>query len=257
MNSDLTLPPASNAVAAPPSPSTASSSAQDESGLPPPKRFKFSNEKELQEMAKGFTPANTNKATQWALKVFDDWRTARNKQFPVEQAVPENLLDSSDPEVLNTHFSRLAIEARKVNGERYPPSTVHQLLCGILRHMRNSNPECPNFLNKKVARFKPLQNTLDSLFNSLHSEGIGIQVKHSETLSKDDEDKLWSSGTMGYSCPTSLQNAAFFVFGKFFTLRGGVEHRNLKLSQLRREKDPCRQVNLLNNVAVAIVNASH
>ena len=45
MNSDLTLPPASNAVAAPPSPSTASSSTQDESGLPPLKRFKFSNEK--------------------------------------------------------------------------------------------------------------------------------------------------------------------------------------------------------------------
>ena len=37
---------------------------------------------------------------------------------------------------------------------------------------------------------------------------------------------------MGLSSPRPLQNAAFFVVGKFFALRGGVEHRKLKLSQL-------------------------
>ena len=37
--------------------------------------------------------------------------------------------------------------------------------------------------------------------------------------------------------PTGLQNAAFFVVGKMFCLRGGQEHRGLQLSQLKRFKD--------------------
>ena len=43
---------------------------------------------------------------------------------------------------------------------------------------------------------------------------------------------------MGVSTHRYLQNAAFFVVGKMFSLRGGVEHRNLKLSQLTRNHDP-------------------
>ena len=59
-------------------------------------------------------------------------------------------------------------------------------------------------------------------------------MKHAEILSKEEEAKLWNSEVMGLSTPISLQNAAFFVVGKFFALRGGVEHRNLQLSQLKR-----------------------
>ena len=45
---------------------------------------------------------------------------------------------------------------------------------------------------------------------------------------------------MGECCsqpetPQGLLNCVFFVNGKNFFLRGGVEHRELKLSQLRRE----------------------
>ena len=43
---------------------------------------------------------------------------------------------------------------------------------------------------------------------------------------------------MGVSTHRYLQNAAFFVVGKMFSLRGGVEHRNLKLSQLTHNHDP-------------------
>ena len=130
------------------------------------------------------------------------------------------------------------MEARKVNGDSYPPSTVHQLLCALLRHMRSTNPGCPNFLNKQDSRFRPLQGTLDSFLHSLDSEGVGVQIKHAEIITRDDEAKLWSSDAMGLSSSRSLQNASFFVVGKFFALRGGVEHRKLKLSQLKRKTNP-------------------
>ena len=42
------------------------------------------------------------------------------------------------------------------------------------------------------------------------------------------------------SDPLSLLHAVFYYNGKNFCLRGGIEHRELKLSQLRREKDGYR-----------------
>ena len=104
--------------------------------------------------------------------------------------------------------------------------------------MRAANPGSPNFLSKQDSRFQHLQNTLDSIFHRLHSEGIGVQVKHSETITKEDEAKLWNSGIVGLTTPKSLQNAAFFIVGKMFTLRGGIENRSLKPSQIKREHNP-------------------
>ena len=100
--------------------------------------------------------------------------------------------------------------------------------------MRNVNPECPNFLDKKDPRFKHLHNTLDVLFHNLHSEGIGRQTKQAEIITSEEEEKLWQSGVMSVGYPKGLLNAAFYTVGKMFCLRGGQEHRELRLSQLER-----------------------
>ena len=63
-------------------------------------------------------------------------------------------------------------------------------------------------------------------------------MKHTEILTKEEEEKLWTSGVMDLTTPTALQIAAFFVVGKMFSLHGGIEHRNLKLSQLKRHQQP-------------------
>ena len=53
-------------------------------------RFKFKKEEELFELFKGYTPANTNRSTKWALKVFDLWSQARNQHYP-EDPIPEKV----------------------------------------------------------------------------------------------------------------------------------------------------------------------
>ena len=42
-------------------------------------------------------------------------------------------------------------------------------------------------------------------------------------------------GKRKYQNPVGLLNAVFFYNGKNFCLQGGAEHRNLKISQLKRE----------------------
>ena len=182
-----------------------------------------------------------DKSTRWALTNFAAWKKARNEKHP-DNPVSDDLLTSCDPAILNTHLSRFVPETRKANGEFYPPKTLHQLLCGLFQHMRDINPGCPNFLDKKDCRFKDLQGTMDAHFHHLHSTGIGREIKHARVLTKDDEDKLWSTGVMGTKTPKALQNALFYTVGKMFSLRGGDEMRSLKISQIQRHTNPDRYV---------------
>ena len=57
----------------------------------------------------------------------------------------------------------------------------------------------------------------------------------SELLTWEDEEKLWQTGVLIPDTPQGLLKCAFFLNGRNFCLRGGVEHRDLKLSQLKRE----------------------
>ena len=197
---------------------------------PPSKRFKQASNAELSTLSKGFTPKNTDRSTNWALSNFKDW--AKEKHIN-----PDDILLSTDPQVLNKNLSRFIVETRKESGQAYPPSTLHQLLCGLLRFMRQKNIDTPNFLEKNDPRFKHLHSTLDSYFNQLHASGVGRQVQHSEIISAQEEDKLWSLGVLNTTTPRGLLNAVFYIIGKSFCLRGGQEHRDLKLSQLKRMDD--------------------
>ena len=106
--------------------------------------------------------------------------------------------------------------------------------------MKEVNPTAPNFLNKQDERFSGLHGTMDTVARQLICEdGIGAAVKHTEALSYEEEVLLWDKGLLGVTSPRSLFNTIFFMNGKVLCLRGGCEHKDLKLSQclLRKEGD--------------------
>ena len=116
--------------------------------------------------------------------------------------------------MLNSWLSHYVAEMCNKNGAFYPPSTLYQLLVGILRHMRIENSSCPNFLDKRDPAFKQLHGTLDSHFRKLHESGLGRKVKHAELITKEDESKLWASGEMGRNSPRALQNLCSIAMAK-------------------------------------------
>ena len=140
------------------------------------------------------------------------------REAPVPQnPVPSNLLCSNDCGLLSMWLSRFVVETRTKSGRRYPPSTIYQLLTGLLYIMRASKPHCPNFLNKKNPDFKQLHSTLNVHFRRLHEIGLGRKVMHAEVVTKD---KLWSQNVMGTTTPRSLLNAVFYLNGKNFCFHG-------------------------------------
>lgn len=70
-----------------------------------------------------------------------------------------------------------------------------------------------------------------SLLEKLCEDGVGVLVKHTSTITVDEEAQLWSQGVMGVHTSKVLINAVFCLNGKTLCLRGGRDHKALKLSQ--------------------------
>ena len=72
--------------------------------------------------------------------------------------------------------------------------------------------------------------------------GVGAEVKHTSLISTEEENELWEKGVLGIDTPEALLNAVFYLNGKYFCLRGGKEHRSLKISQVVRHDNPVHYV---------------
>ena len=147
--------------------------------------------------------------------------------------------------VLNMSYwlQKYVLGTRKKTGEKYPPKTVYLLLCGLNRYMKEKRLNSFNIFNRDNPDFKLLFNTCDNLFRELR-ESHGSESKATEPITKEDEEKLWSTGVLSLSTPQGLLNAVFFLNGKSFALRGGAEHQCLKLSQITRNILPESKVHV-------------
>ena len=86
--------------------------------------------------------------------------------------------------------------------------------------------------------FDPLHKCLDSAFRKLHNSGVGAKPKQARVITHDEEHTLWESSILGDKTPESLLHAVFYLNGLNFCLRGGEEHRQLKITQLQRMTVP-------------------
>ena len=93
-----------------------------------------------------------------------------------------------------------------------------------------------NIFDRCNPDFKLLFNTCDSYFRELREEGIGQNLLNLILgMTKRDCGQL---ECFLPQMPKGLLNAVFFLNGKNFALRGGSEHRCLKISQISRKISP-------------------
>ena len=141
-------------------------------------------------MARFKMPKNSTQASKWAMKNFADWAEEYSKKNP-DNPCPAEILSSScdSKELLNKWLCVFISETRSKSGQPSPKS-IYALLCGILRHMRGENPRYPNFLGKSDPEFSSFTRTLDNLFKSLQSKGVGATASATEALTPEEEDLL-------------------------------------------------------------------
>ena len=181
----------------------------------PTKRFVVASEKEMEQICKGFVPENTKKCTNWAVKVFEQWRVQRNATTDDDgKLCPSNVLDCPKASELNYWLSRFVVEARREDGNPYPARTLSNLVAGLYRHCRESDAACPNFMNRKDPAFKELNGAIQVRSRELREVGVGAVVKHASVISAEEENALWESKVIGDHNPLALQRAVFFMSEK-------------------------------------------
>ena len=191
---------------------------------------------ELEKLKQTRIPVNTNINTKWAVRTWSDWAKERNKLQKIEElegkytVVNPDILKLQKTE-LNYWFSKLVVEVRKKKcpGACYPPNTLYQLCCGLLRYLRDNGWPALNIFTDPC--FKHFQDCLDAEMKRLTRIGLGSEVKEARAFTEDQENKLWNEGILGDQSPQVLLDTMVFLIGKHFALRSGKEHRSLRFSQ--------------------------
>ena len=113
-----------------------------------------------------------------------------------EDKCPESLLEDMEPTSLNKWLSTFIAETRKVNGEPYPPTTLHLLLSGLQRYMKAMDKErAPNIFAKNDVAFQTLHHTMDSVYRKLRAE---VLVFRNNQLRLSQRRKRTSYGHVVY-----------------------------------------------------------
>ena len=103
-------------------------------------------------------PKNTNKANEWALKVYEQWASFRRDQMDTllsDVTLPLHLTDGTNCE-LNYWLSKFIMEIRRQDGTDYPPNSLTNIISGIQRQLRE-NGRNVNFFKKGDNEFLRLR----------------------------------------------------------------------------------------------------
>ena len=76
-------------------------------------------------------------------------------------------------------MQKFVLEIRREDGKEYPPNTLYQICCGIMRHIRKYSHEINFFIQPTFASFKK---TLDGEMKRLKANGVSIHVKRAQPL---------------------------------------------------------------------------
>ena len=193
------------------------------------------NESDLSKVREERVPTQTRANTKWAVSVWVAWAENRNSKYNISVSefdqVPIQLNDVRAEE-LNFWMSYFYLEVRKRNGEKYPPNTLYQLACGLLRHLRDDCGRYDlNILDEHNPNFVSSWQVLDGIMKKSHTEGLGCNPKQKQAVSPEHEKLLWDSGSINLVTALGLSYAVFFYNCKCFGLRGQDEHRNLSVTQ--------------------------
>ena len=213
------------------------------SEVPPSKKPRFApplQPEDLKNLEKPVVPKKTKQATHWAIRVFNDWISERNSKTSSMFQCPSDLLVKPyPPAILDQWLAAFIIEVRKADGNHYTPDSLQCILAGVQRHLReNLGRNAPNIIDKKNDLFPLKRHALDQQLRFLRKNGIGVQKKRAPVITREVEDQLWASGTLGLDSPTSLLNAIFFLNGNKFVLRGVSEHYNLRFGSIHYSDNP-------------------
>ena len=128
-------------------------------------RFAIVSDSDIEQAKECAIPQNTKKSTSWAVKVWKEWTMNRQKVCPSWDCPPHLLLCTTQS--LDYWLSKFVMEVRRVDGKPYPPNSLYQLWCGIMRYAEETKPDL-NFFT--AVEFLGFRRTLDAQMKRLNAD---------------------------------------------------------------------------------------
>ncbi len=185
-------------------------------------------------------PENTKRNNAWAVNSWNSWAMERNKtrktgELYVPQA--EQLMYLSADE-LNIHLCKFVFEVRRYDGSVYPPNSLYQLSCGLLRYLRHDCRRTDlHILDHKNTIFHPFQDCLMSEMKRLSEQGVGSCKKNIDVISEKHERTLWERQLLGVKDSRTMIRTVFFYNCKLLDIHGRDRHRQLQVGQFSFGQD--------------------
>ena len=106
-----------------------------------------------------------------------------NRAHPNNKCPADLLQPSWDTKAMGFRLPRFACETRNKSRRRYPATTIVSLLSGLLRRVRDVDPDAPKFMDAKNPQFREMHTIIDRYFRELRKSGVGAEVKHTSVIS--------------------------------------------------------------------------
>ncbi len=162
---------------------------------------------------------------QWVDRYFSRWLAAPKGKDPEILSPDLTSLFTNFAPCINDYLGKLFSEVRKVSEEEYPPRTLRFMLA--VMQMKVKDLELSFNLETDV-EYLPLQMFLNAVIKRKCDQGGQPAKLQASVISGEMEDELWAKGILGDSSGETLLLTVFYLIGKHFALRGGMEHRNLR-----------------------------
>ncbi|XP_041379334.1 uncharacterized protein LOC121391954 [Gigantopelta aegis] len=189
-------------------------------------------ESELNEKLDTRISKSTRYKYDWVLTVFKRWQDeCSNRSITDNLQIPRECLTGDivtmTPKNLNIALKYFIFEVNKQDGSDYPAVTLYGLFGTIQSYMKCRNSDSNLF---EDAAFKEARAALDAVMKERSAAGLGASTrKRTEVISESEENMLWDKGLLGDNTPQQLLDTILYLTGLHFSLRGGSEHRQLRL----------------------------
>ena len=77
--------------------------------------------------------------------------------------------------------------------------------------MIEMSPSTPKFLDRSNPVYRDLHRACNTVYQELHGQGVGTNVKRTATFSPEEEEKLWTTCVISILNPKAFQRAVFSI----------------------------------------------
>ena len=99
------------------------------------------SDEEVNNMRSTAVPRKTKADTEYCMRIWDTWRKERISRDEADSEADKQItpITQMDKEVMKRWLILFVLEVRKQNGTEYPPNTLHHIVCGIMRYLKQNS----------------------------------------------------------------------------------------------------------------------